>query len=73
MLSNGTERLDSHGGRRLTVPGVPGIVEIVNAESKDENGNTIAIQNVITNVDLSPDQQERLDDWLKTEWPRRKN
>lgn len=56
MTANGSERLDHHGGRRLTVSGV-GLIEVF------PDGKVITLE------PLSPAQQERLDLWLEHEWP----
>jgi hypothetical protein len=60
---NGSERLDSHGGRRLTVPGV-GLVEVIH----DASGT---VTEVVTTEQLSPEQHERLLVWLEHDWPKR--
>jgi hypothetical protein len=57
VSANGTERLDFHGGRRVTVPGV-GLVEVL------DNGESVRVLE-----SLSPRQQEVLEAWLRDEWP----
>lgn len=59
---NGSERLDQHGGRRLTIPGV-GLVEIIDGDPPQ----------VITLEPLSPEMQQRLDMWMEHEWPKVQN
>lgn len=69
---NGSERLDPHGGRRMTVPGV-GLVEIVQHEVTLEDGTYALTQTVVTLEPLSPEQKQRLSEWLDDEWPSRTN
>jgi hypothetical protein len=57
---NGSERLDRTGGRRLTVQGV-GLVEVF----ADGSARTLE--------PLSPEQHERLQQWLEHEWPQTRN
>jgi hypothetical protein len=57
VSANGSERLDYHGGRRLTVPGV-GLVEVL------DDGESVRVLE-----SLSPRQQEVLEAWLRDEWP----
>jgi hypothetical protein len=59
-MPSGAERLDDHGGRRLTVPGV-GLVEIMG----DEPLSVRVLE------PLAPEQYERLANWLVHEWPER--
>jgi hypothetical protein len=61
-MASGSERLDDHGGRRLTVPGV-GLVEVMPSEQ--------GVPSVRVLEPLSPEQYERLALWLQHEWPNR--
>lgn len=72
MTANGSERLDPHGGRRLTIPGV-GLVEIVQHEVALADGTVAITHTVITLEPLSPEQKQKLDAWLEHEWPKRAN
>lgn len=71
-FSNGSERLDSHGGRRLTVPGV-GLVEIVQHETTNDDGTIELTRTVVTLEPLSVEQRDKLEVWLGSEWTKRTN
>jgi hypothetical protein len=68
VAANGTERLDYHGGRRVTVPGV-GLVEITPHNAIEEDEGTWSVRAL---EPLSPAQEKRLALWLQHEWRERR-